>query len=53
MGFPQSRDWKKLNQQSQKKMEAQRVNLLLVDANPNPDFRLPHNLLLQRQAKKK
>ena len=41
------------SKEAQKQMESQRVNLLRVDANPNPDFKRPHNLLLKRETKRK
>lgn len=53
MQFPQTREWEKIGKQAQKQREAQRVNLLKTDANPNPDYKLPHHLLLTRAAKGK
>lgn len=53
MQFPQTRAWEAMGKQAQKEREAQRVNLLKVDANPNPDYKRPYNLLLSRRKKTK
>ena len=45
MAFLHTREWEKIGKEEQKKREAQRVTLLKKDANPNPDYRLPHMLL--------
>lgn len=51
MKFPQTGKWEAMVREEQKKREAQRISLLKADANPNPDYRQPHNLLLQRSKK--
>lgn len=51
MPFLHTRDWEKIQKANELKQKRQRVNLLRTDANPNPDYRLPHNLLLGRRVK--
>ncbi|MDD5952138.1 MAG: hypothetical protein PUC32_00580 [Oscillospiraceae bacterium] len=46
--FPQTGKWELILREQAKKRAAQRVSLLTVDANPDPDYRHPHNLLLLR-----
>lgn len=51
MKFPQTGKWEAMTKEAEKKRKAQRVSLLTVDANPDPDYHKPHNLLLQRGKK--
>lgn len=45
------RDWEKICPKAEKEREDSRVNILKKDANPNPNpnYKLPHNLLLKRK----
>ena len=43
------RDWEKICPKAEKEREDSRVNILKKDANPNPNYKLPRNLLLKRK----
>lgn len=49
MSFQHTRKWEQMLKEEERKRQAQRVNLLKKDCNPNPDYHRPHNLLLTRK----
>ena len=46
--LPQRGKCEMIEREQAKKRVAQRINLLVTDANPDKDYHKPHNLLLKR-----
>jgi hypothetical protein len=51
--FVHTRNWEAIEREDQEKRKAERVNLMSADANPDPNYRKPHHLLLDRTSKTK